>query len=204
MKQDGNIPSSSVLWKGLCASGIASSLDAQLKPPVKPSGIWSFLNWKSFNFSFNIFNRGYSNCSSSSQVSFIKLWFLKNLSVYQCYQIYCHKVICNIPLLFFRASQVALVVKNPLANAGDTRDMGSIPGWGRSPGGGHGDLLQYSCLENPMDRGVWRAAVHTLATPCPLNTVRLLTAPLHYLTSRGGYTVLRPFTSSGALCLAKQ
>ena len=38
--------------------------------------------------------------------------------------------------------------------------MGSVPGWGRSPGGGHGNLLQYSCLENPMDRGAWRATVH--------------------------------------------
>ena len=47
------------------------------------------------------------------------------------------------------------MVKNPPANAGDTREAGSIPGWGRSPGGGHGNLLQYSCLENPMDRGVW-------------------------------------------------
>ena len=53
-----------------------------------------------------------------------------------------------------RASQVALEVKNLPANAGDARDAGLIPGWGRSPGGGHGNPLQYSCLENPMDRGV--------------------------------------------------
>ena len=53
------------------------------------------------------------------------------------------------------ASQVVLVVKNPLANAGDTGDRGSIPGLGRSPGGGYGNPLQYSCLENPMDRGFW-------------------------------------------------
>ena len=50
-------------------------------------------------------------------------------------------------------SQVALVVKNPSANAGDMRDMGLIPGSGRSPEEGHGNPLQYSCLENPMDRG---------------------------------------------------
>ena len=50
-------------------------------------------------------------------------------------------------------SQVALVVKNVAANAGDIRDTGSIPGLGRSPGEGHGNLLQYSYLENPMDRG---------------------------------------------------
>ena len=58
------------------------------------------------------------------------------------------------------ASQVALVVKNPPANAGDRGDAGSIPGSGRSPGGGHGNLLQYSCLENPMDREAWCAEVH--------------------------------------------
>ena len=51
-----------------------------------------------------------------------------------------------------RASQVALVVKNPPANTGDIRDTGSIPGSKRSPGGGQGSPLQYSCLENPMDR----------------------------------------------------
>jgi len=45
------------------------------------------------------------------------------------------------------------MVKNPLANAGDVRDVGLLPGLGRSPGGGHGNLLQNSCLENPMDRG---------------------------------------------------
>ena len=52
------------------------------------------------------------------------------------------------------------VVKNPAANAGDARDLGLIPGLGRSPGGGHSNPLQYSCLENLMDRGAWWAAVH--------------------------------------------
>ena len=54
---------------------------------------------------------------------------------------------------------MALVVKNPPANAGDIGNAGSNPGLGRSPGGGHGNPLQCSCLENPMDRGAWRAAV---------------------------------------------
>ena len=45
----------------------------------------------------------------------------------------------------------------------DVRDPGSIPGSGRSPGGGHGHLVQYSCLENPMDRGIWQAMVHVVA-----------------------------------------
>ena len=51
------------------------------------------------------------------------------------------------------------MVKNPPANAEDLRDMGSIPESGRSAGGGHGNLLQYSCLQNPMDRGAWWATV---------------------------------------------
>ena len=55
---------------------------------------------------------------------------------------------------------MALVVKNLPANAGDIRDMGLIPGSGRSPGGEHGNSLQCSHLENPMDRGAWRATVH--------------------------------------------
>ena len=50
--------------------------------------------------------------------------------------------------------------KEPAANAGDVRDVGLIPGSGRAPGGGHGSPLQYSCLENPLDREAWRATVH--------------------------------------------
>ena len=52
------------------------------------------------------------------------------------------------------------MVKNPPVNAGDVRDVGSIPGLGRSSGGGHGNLLHFSCLENPMDRGAWCSTVH--------------------------------------------
>ena len=55
---------------------------------------------------------------------------------------------------------MALVVKNLTSNSGDTRDAGSIPGLRRSPEGGNGDSFQYSCLENPMDRGAWQATVH--------------------------------------------
>ena len=54
------------------------------------------------------------------------------------------------------------VVKNTPANAGDARDMGSIPELGRSPGGGHGNPLQFSCLENPMNRGGWQDTVHRI------------------------------------------
>ena len=59
-------------------------------------------------------------------------------------------------------SQVAPVVKNLPANAGDVRDAGSVPGSERFPGGGHGNPLQYSCLENPMDRGACQATVHSV------------------------------------------
>ena len=55
------------------------------------------------------------------------------------------------------------MVKNLPADAGDLRDFSLIPGSGRSPGGWPGNPLQYSCLENPMDRGAWRAAVHSVA-----------------------------------------
>ena len=63
------------------------------------------------------------------------------------------------------SSQVVLVVRSVPHNAtaGDPRDVGSVPGLGRSPGGGHGNPLQYSCLENPMDRGAWWATVHRVA-----------------------------------------
>ena len=60
-------------------------------------------------------------------------------------------------------SQVALVVKNPTANAGDARDLGLITGSGRFPGVENFHPLQYSCLENPRDRGTWQAVVHGVA-----------------------------------------
>ena len=59
------------------------------------------------------------------------------------------------------------MVKNPPINAGDIRDMGSIPGSGRFPGGGHGNPLQYSYLENLLDRGAWQATVCRVAKSQP-------------------------------------
>ena len=63
----------------------------------------------------------------------------------------------------YRTSQAVLVVKNPPVSAGDEKDAGLIPGLGRSPGGGLGNSLQYSCLENHMNRGAWQATVHGVA-----------------------------------------
>ena len=64
-------------------------------------------------------------------------------------------------------STLVLVVKNPPGNAGDIKDLGSIPGSGRSPGGGHGNPLHYFCLENSMDRGAWWATVYMVTKSQP-------------------------------------
>ena len=70
--------------------------------------------------------------------------------------------------IYTQASQVVLVVKNLSANAGDIRDVVSIPGWGESPGEENDDPLQYSCLGNTMDRGAWQATVHGVANESDL------------------------------------
>jgi len=79
------------------------------------------------------------------------------------------------------------VVKNPLANAGDAEDAGSIPRLGRSPGGGNGNPLQYSCLENSMGREAWQATMHgvskTLRVPKSLHNYTQHTASLLLSTS---------------------
>ena len=72
------------------------------------------------------------------------------------------------------------MVKNLPANAGDIRDEGSIPGSGRSPDGEHGNPLQYSCLENPMDRGVWFATAHRFTK----NQTQLKPLSIHTHTER--------------------
>ena len=84
-----------------------------------------------------------------------------------------------------KASQVAPVVKNPPAKAGDLRDVGLIPGLGRSPGGRHGNPLQYPCLENPMDREAWRAIVHRVAQSW-MQVKRLSTHCTHACKGDGG------------------
>ena len=79
-------------------------------------------------------------------------------------------------------SLVALELMNPPANAGDVRDEGSIPGSGRSPGGGNGNPLQYSCMGNPMDRGTWQATVHGVIK----NRTRLRQLSTHVRRNRRG------------------
>ena len=87
------------------------------------------------------------------------------------------------------APQVALVVKNLPANAGDIRDAGSVPGPGRSPGGGNDNPLQYSCLENPMDRGAWQATVHKVTQ----NQIQLKRLSTFYLCDSGHLLNLSAF-----------
>ena len=68
--------------------------------------------------------------------------------------------VSNELIYIFKGFPGGTVVKNPPANAGDARDLGLIPESGRSPGEGHGKPLRYSCLENPLDIGAWKAMVH--------------------------------------------
>ena len=94
-----------------------------------------------------------------------------------------------------RASQGALVVKKPPANAGDIRDIGSIPGWGRSPRGQHGNSLQYSCLENPINSEVWLAAVHRVTQSQTLCAT--YHACMHALSEEGEHMLLASITNCG-------
>ena len=84
----------------------------------------------------------------------------KKIYIYVCVYIYIY---IYIYICIYMASQVVLVIKNLPANAGDTRDMGSISELGKFSGEGSGQSLQYFCLENPMDRGTWCAIVHGVA-----------------------------------------
>ena len=85
-----------------------------------------------------------------------------------------------------RAFQVVLVSKNLAPNAGDIRDLGSIPGWGRSPGGENGNAFQYSCLEDPMGRGAWRAFFGVAKSPTRLKRFSTMqtqnSPPVHHPT----------------------
>ena len=90
------------------------------------------------------------------------------MSLLKCIELYDKKGEITVYKLYLnepnpRALPLWLRDKEYACSAGDTGDPGSIPGWGRSPGGVHGNPLQYPCLENPIDRGAWRAAVYGVA-----------------------------------------
>ena len=86
------------------------------------------------------------------------IYYISRQVLYQLHHLGSPFILYNI--MQWGLHQLALVVKNLCANAGDMRDTSSIPGSERSPGGGHGNPLQYSCLENPMDRGTWWSTAH--------------------------------------------
>ena len=92
---------------------------------------------------------------------------------------------------------MVLVVKNPPANTGDMRDVGPIPASGRSPGGRHSNLLQYSCLENPMNRGAWQATVHRVAK----SQTRLKSLSRHaYKVGRSKYSIFDIHMHFNTIC----
>ena len=82
-------------------------------------------------------------------------------------------------IIWIWVSQIALVLKNQPAIAGGIRDMGSVSGSGRAPEGGHGNPLQYPCLENPKDRGAWQATVHQVAKSQTQLSTHTLTGLIH-------------------------
>ena len=118
---------------------------------------WTELNWPCICE----FISGLSIVFHWSVFILIPCWLpqLCNMVWNKAWRPYCSYCIFHTPW----ASQVVLVVKNLPANEGDVRETSSIPGLGRSPGGQGGNSLQYSCLENPRDKGVWRATVHGVA-----------------------------------------
>ena len=94
-------------------------------------------------------------------------YIMESLSIFgeQEQRYICRRCPMNLTTALYqrRGSQAALVVKNLPANPRNVRDSGSIPGSGQSPGGGHGNVLQCSCLENLMDTGGWQPMVHRVA-----------------------------------------
>ena len=106
------------------------------------------------------------NCQAPLSIEFSSLEYWSGLPFPSF--LFCHSLqACEISIeksvdSLMRAFQVTLVVKNLPDNTGYIKDIGLIPGLGRSPGRGHGNSLQYSCLENPMDRGAWWAIVHAV------------------------------------------
>ena len=126
------------------------------------------LNWSCY-FSvkkvmhLNCLEFSFSDCNLISSIVWSQSTFPDLFPTIFPHTVFPHPCVLHSVMFIKCLSQVALVVKNAPASARDISDVGSIPGSGRSTRGEHGNLLQYSCLENPMDRGAWRATVHGVA-----------------------------------------
>ena len=114
---------------------------------------WVHPNWTRLLYQTRSWYSAFQNFTESWLPYLCNIYFTTS-----CNQQSTHSL--RVTIMYNGASQVALVLNDPPASAGDIRNTGSIHGLGRSPGRGPGNPLQYSCLENPMDRGAWRATVH--------------------------------------------
>ena len=101
----------------------------------------------------------YKTCSTSELIQCSVYFYIRNIYIYICIYIYIY-IYTHTYIHTYMGLPQWLSGKESTYNVGATGDVGSIPGWGRSPGGGHHNLLQHYCLENPMDRGAWQATVH--------------------------------------------
>ena len=132
---------------------------------------------------------------SGSRWVIIPFWLSGSLTTFSCSSsVYsCHLFLVfwiSLRYTYVQASQVALVVKKLPANAGDIRDLGSIFGLGRSSGAGHSHPLQYSCLENPMNRGDWWAMVHRVTKNW--TWLKWFSMHAHIYTSLASWTSIPP------------
>ena len=133
-------------------------LDLSLPPSFHPSRVSPFLFLSPFPLSPPAPSQCFSICDNNA-MSFKELLQQVTLKIVFAFSIHFF------PITMFFSWYVSgfptgSAVKNPPVNAGDAKGLGSIPGWGRSSGGGNGNPLRYSCLGNPMDRAAWQITVH--------------------------------------------
>ena len=174
-------------WSGVLLHSPMTNLDSILKSrditlPTKVCPVKAMV--------FPVVMDGSESCTIRKaecwRIDAFELWCWRRFLRVPCAAVHwVTKSLSNWTELILWASQVALVVKNLLANVGDARDTGSITGLGRSPGAGNDYPLQYSCLENSMDTRTWRGTIHGATKyQTQLSTSAFLTFPFYFLKSR--------------------